>query len=52
MSSLNKYLITGFSGFVSKHFVDFLERNKINAEVLGVDINDIDFDFANYSFEM
>ncbi len=50
MSSLNKYLITGFSGFVSKHFVDFLERNKINAEVLGVDINDIDFDFANYSF--
>jgi len=35
---LQKYLITGFSGFVSKHFLDFLERNEINASVLGIDL--------------
>lgn len=50
MNSIDKYLITGFSGFVSKHFIDFLESNKINAEVLGVDIQDADFDYNNYSF--
>lgn len=50
MSSVDKYLITGFSGFVSKHFIDFLESNKINAEVLGVDVNEQDFDIKNYSF--
>ena len=50
MSSFDKYLITGFSGFVSKHFIDFLESNKINAEVLGVDIQDADFNYKDYSF--
>lgn len=50
MSISSKYLITGFSGFVSKHFIDFLEKNKINAEVLGVDINDIDFNVSNYTY--
>ena len=50
MSSVDKYLITGFSGFVSKHFIDFLESNKINAEVLGVDVNEQDFDIETYSF--
>lgn len=43
-----KYLITGFSGFVSKHFIDFLENNKIEADVLGVDINEnINFDYKS-----
>ncbi len=50
MDRVEKYLITGFSGFVSKHFIDFLEANKINAEVLGLDLNDNKFDFSNYSF--
>lgn len=51
MSKRDKFLITGFSGFVSKHFIDFLENNKMSAEVLGVDINeDIPFDYANYEF--
>ncbi len=36
--SKEKFLITGFSGFVSKHFLDYMERNKIFSEVLGVDI--------------
>lgn len=51
MSKIDKFLITGFSGFVSKHFIDFLENNKIHAEVLGVDVNDdIKFDYSSYTF--
>jgi GDP-4-dehydro-6-deoxy-D-mannose reductase len=50
MSTNSKYLITGFSGFVSKHFIDFLESNKIHSEVLGVDINEIDYNIYNYKF--
>ncbi|PKL19092.1 MAG: GDP-mannose 4,6 dehydratase [Spirochaetae bacterium HGW-Spirochaetae-5] len=34
-----KILITGFSGFVSRHFIDYLEDHKIKSEILGVDIN-------------
>jgi GDP-4-dehydro-6-deoxy-D-mannose reductase len=50
MVGKEKILITGFSGFVSKHFLDFLEKNKIDAEVLGIDINDnIPFDYKNFS---
>jgi GDP-4-dehydro-6-deoxy-D-mannose reductase len=33
---MKKILITGFSGFVSRHFVVHLEENQIEAEVLGV----------------
>ncbi len=50
MDNVDKFLITGYSGFVSKHFIDFLENNKINSEVLGVDIHEPDFDFSQYSF--
>lgn len=51
MSNRDKFLITGFSGFVSKHFIDFLENNKISADVLGVDVNDhINFDFTNKTY--
>lgn len=51
MIEKEKFLITGFSGFVSKHFLDYLENNKIYAEVLGVDVNDvIPFDFLNSKF--
>jgi GDP-4-dehydro-6-deoxy-D-mannose reductase len=38
MSGTERYLITGFSGFVSEHFLQYLERNGIHAEVMGVDI--------------
>lgn len=51
MSNRDKFLITGFSGFVSKHFIDFLENNKISADVLGVDVNDqINFNFTNKTY--
>jgi GDP-4-dehydro-6-deoxy-D-mannose reductase len=51
MSNREKYLITGFSGFVSKHFIDYLEINKIEADVLGVDVNtEISFNYSNLSY--
>jgi GDP-4-dehydro-6-deoxy-D-mannose reductase len=47
-----KLLITGFSGFVSKHFLDLLNKEEPGAEVLGIDKNTPDFsltDFPNIS---
>jgi GDP-4-dehydro-6-deoxy-D-mannose reductase len=37
---MKKFLITGVSGFVGQHFIDYLEDNKIKAQVLGVDLSD------------
>jgi len=53
---LQKYLITGFSGFVSKHFLDFLEKNEISASVLGLDLHlpsfgNKDFKHVKWSFQ-
>ena len=48
MDHSERYLITGFSGFVSKHFIDYLESNKISAHIMGIDINAIDFDITSY----
>ncbi|MFL5762748.1 MAG: GDP-mannose 4,6-dehydratase [Bacteroidia bacterium] len=48
MSGTDKFLITGFSGFVSRHFLEYLENNGIAAEILGVDISDIPFSTASY----
>ena len=45
---MEKYLITGFSGFVSRHFLDHLNQQKKSVAVLGLDINTPDFDL-NYS---
>ncbi|MCK4797320.1 MAG: GDP-mannose 4,6-dehydratase [Spirochaetes bacterium] len=52
---MEKYLITGFSGFVSRFFLIYLEQNKINANVLGVDINepninDVSFKYVKWKF--
>ncbi|HEX8575650.1 MAG TPA: GDP-mannose 4,6-dehydratase [Flavobacterium sp.] len=47
---MEKYLITGFSGFVSKHFIEYLEQNKIESSVLGVDVNIPEFDIANFQY--
>lgn len=40
---MDRYLITGFSGFVSKHFLEYLERLNSPVSVLGIDINSPDF---------
>jgi len=47
---IEKYLITGFSGFVSRHFCEYLERNKINAFIKGIDVQDHDLNFDNYKY--
>ena len=43
-----KYLITGFSGFVSKHFLSYLDTCGEKAEVYGIDINQPDYDLSKY----
>jgi nucleoside-diphosphate-sugar epimerase len=35
---MKKYLITGFSGFVSHHFLEYLESKCDPVQVLGVDM--------------
>jgi len=50
---MKKYLITGFSGFVSRHFIEHLEKIEAGAEVLGLDMETPDFsenDFSNVHF--
>lgn len=36
---MKKFLVTGVSGFVGQHFLDFLEQNRIRSRVLGVDLS-------------
>lgn len=50
MSLIDKFLVTGFSGFVSKHFLDYLEANEISSFVLGIDINEPDFDAKHFKY--
>jgi GDP-4-dehydro-6-deoxy-D-mannose reductase len=47
---MTKYLITGFSGFVSRHFLDLLESEGEAASVMGIDINEPDFDYRHFKF--
>jgi GDP-4-dehydro-6-deoxy-D-mannose reductase len=48
--NIMRLLITGFSGFVAKHFIEYLEINKIKSEILGVDINIPDYDYSIYKY--
>lgn len=41
---VKKYLITGFSGFVSEYFVEYLNQIQEKANILGVDITKPPFD--------
>jgi len=43
-----KIIITGFSGFVAKHFIDYLELNNIKSDILGIDINTPVYDSGKY----
>ena len=38
-----KILITGFSGFVARHFINRLKQEQNNYSVLGIDINTPDY---------
>lgn len=50
MAKTLKYLITGFSGFISRHFCEYLEQNRIAALVKGVDVVDHEMNFADYKY--
>jgi len=45
---MEKYLVSGFSGFVAKHFLDFLDEQKVPAYVLGVDIHPPEFNIHEF----
>jgi len=45
---MEKYLVTGFSGFVAKHFLDFLDEQNVAAHVLGVDMNQPEFNIQKH----
>ena len=47
--SVKKYLITGFSGFVSRYFLEYLHQIQEKANILGVDITEPSFDFKRCS---
>lgn len=48
MRETERILITGFSGFVSRHFLDYLESMGTAFEVLGVDLNAPEFPLDRY----
>lgn len=51
---MKKFLITGFSGFVSRHFCEYLESKNIHSLIKGIDVNYPDFtqdDFRNIKFD-
>ncbi|CAN5312739.1 GDP-mannose 4,6-dehydratase [soil metagenome] len=45
---MKKYLITGFSGFVSNYFLEYLNEHERGSSVMGLDINPPDFDVPQY----
>jgi GDP-4-dehydro-6-deoxy-D-mannose reductase len=45
---MNKYLITGFSGFVGRYFVEYLDNLDSICQVKGLDIQHPDFRFEHY----
>lgn len=45
---MKKYLITGFSGFVSQHFLEYLDSVEEKIQVQGIDINKPDFDYSSF----
>lgn len=46
---MKRYLITGFSGFVAGHFVEFLYNSGIECEVYGLDIRTPAFDYGQFA---
>lgn len=47
---MEKYLVTGFSGFVSKHFLEYLESLNTLVSVIGIDINPPEFNFSHFKY--
>jgi GDP-4-dehydro-6-deoxy-D-mannose reductase len=47
---MKKFLITGFSGFVSRHFIEYLENNQIRAMIKGIDLYDPEFGREKFKY--
>jgi len=45
---LKKYLITGYAGFVSRHFLEYLDKNEANASIKGLDLQKPQFSQDSY----
>ncbi len=49
---MDKILITGFSGFVGHHFLQFLYDNHPDTEVYGIDLREPTWDYKTYEDKM
>lgn len=47
---MERYIITGISGFVARHFIEFLEKNEIYSSILGIDSRYPQIDHKDYKF--
>lgn len=45
---MNKIMITGFSGFVASHFVEYLYNNDLKYEIIGLDLHEPTFDYSQF----
>ena len=45
---MKKYLITGYSGFVSRHFLEYLDKNETHASIKGLDVQKPEFSHSSY----
>jgi GDP-4-dehydro-6-deoxy-D-mannose reductase len=45
---MKKYLITGYSGFVSRHFLEYLDRNETHVSVKGLDVQEPEFQQSSF----
>ena len=45
---MKKYLISGYSGFVSRHFLEYLDKNETYASIKGLDIQQPEFSHSPY----
>ena len=41
-------VITGFAGFVSRHFLDYIKSDGISIDIIGLDVNKPRFDYKIY----
>lgn len=45
---MDKYLITGYAGFVSRHFLEYLDANEPRASVKGLDVQEPEFQQGSF----
>lgn len=44
-----KLVITGFAGFVSRHFLNFLYEKNIEWDILGLDVNEPKYEYSQFN---